>query len=166
MSEAKSVKEEAKLVEDEAKLVEEEAKLVEEEAKLVRGVLLSHGKLAEGMVDAVRRIAGLDEGVLVAMSNEGLSPQGMADQLDALVGTESVVIFTDLGSGSCAITAQLTCKNHGRRVVIFGMNLPMLLDFVFHRQLPLSQLVPRLLEKGKEGVKSAGLPTEIGEPPA
>ncbi len=149
-----------------AKLVKDEAKLVGEEAKLVRGVLLSHGKLAEGMVDAVQRIAGLDEGVLVAMSNEGLSPQGMADQLDALVGAESVVIFTDLGSGSCAITAQLTCKNHGRRAVVFGMNLPMLLDFVFHRELSMSQLVPRLLEKGKEGVKTAERPTEIDEPPA
>ena len=125
------------------------------EANLVRGVLLSHGKLAEGMVDAVQRIAGLEEGVLVAMSNEGLSPQGMAKKLDSLVGRDSVVIFTDLGSGSCALTAQLTCRNSGQRVVVFGMNLPMLLEFVFHRELPLSELVSRLLEKGKAGVETA-----------
>lgn len=125
------------------------------EVEQVRGVLLSHGKLAEGMVDAVQRIADVDDGVLVAMSNEGQSPQGLAEQLDALVGSEPVVIFTDLCSGSCALTAQLTCRNHGRRAVVFGMNLPMLLDFVFHQELPLSQLVPRLLEKGKEGVKTA-----------
>ena len=128
------------------------------EVERVRGILLSHGRLAEGMVDAVQRIAGLEEGVLVAMSNDGQSPQGLADQVDALVGGEPAVIFTDLGTGSCALTAQLTCRNHGRRAVVFGMNLPMLLDFVFHRELPLTQLVPRLLEKGKEGVKSAGPP--------
>ena len=128
------------------------------EVERVRGILLSHGRLAEGMVDAVQRIAGLEEGVLVAMSNDGQSPQGLADRVDALVGGEPVVIFTDLGTGSCALTAQLTCRNHGRRAVVFGMNLPMLLDFVFHRELPLTQLVPRLLEKGKEGVKSAGPP--------
>ena len=126
------------------------------EVEPVLGILLSHGRLAEGMVDAVQRIAGLEEGVLVAMSNDGKSPQGLADQVDALVGSASVVIFTDLGTGSCALTAQLTCRNHGRRTVVFGMNLPMLLDFVFHRDLPLAQLVPRLLEKGKEGVRSAG----------
>ena len=125
------------------------------DVELMRGVLLSHGKLAEGMVDAVQRITGLDEGVLVAMSNEGQSPQGLADQVDALVGSETVVIFTDLGSGSCALTAQLTCRNNGQRAVMFGMNLPMLLEFVFHRELPLSQLVPRLLQKAKEGVKTA-----------
>jgi len=130
------------------------------EVEPVRGVLLSHGQLAEGMVDAVQRIAGLEEGVLVAMSNVGQSPQGLADQVDALVGSATAVIFTDLGTGSCALTAHLTCRNHGCRAVVFGMNLPMLLDFVFHRELPLAQLVPRLLKKGKEGVRSAGLPDE------
>jgi len=127
--------------------------------ELVRGVLLSHGKLAEGMVDAVRRITDLDDGVLVAMSNEGQNPQGLAEQVDVLVGSAPVVVFTDLGTGSCALTAQLTCRNSGRRAVVFGMNLPMLLEFVFHRELALSQLVPRLLTKGREGVKT-------GNPPA
>lgn len=128
------------------------------EGELVRGVLLSHGKLAEGMLDAVRKITDLDEGALMAMSNEGQNPQGLADQVDALVGNEPVVVFTDLGSGSCALTAQLTCRGNGRRAVVFGMNLPMLLEFVFHRELPLSQLVPRLLKKGKEGVKTTEPP--------
>ena len=125
------------------------------DVEMVRGVLLSHGKLAEGMVDAVRRITGLEEDILVPMSNEGQNPQGLADQVDALVGGEPVVVFTDLGTGSCALTAQLTCRNNGRRAVVFGMNLPMLLEFVFHRELPLSQLVPRLLAKGREGVRTA-----------
>jgi len=125
------------------------------DVELVRGVLLSHGKLAEGMVDAVRRITGLEEDILVPMSNEGQNPQGLADQVDALVGGGPVVVFTDLGTGSCALTAQLTCRDNGRRAVLFGMNLPMLLEFVFHRELPLSQLVPRLLAKGKEGVRTA-----------
>ena len=110
--------------------------------------------MAEGMVDAVRRIAGLDEGSLVALSNEGCNPQGLAEQVDELVGDTPTVVFTDLCTGSCALTARLTCRDNGARAVVFGMNLPMLLDFVFHRDLPLDELVPRLLEKGKDGVKS------------
>ena len=128
------------------------------DVELVRGVLLSHGKLAEGMVDAVRRITDLDDGVLVAMSNEGQNPQGLAEQVDVLVGSAPVVVFTDLGTGSCALTAQLTCRDKGRRAVVFGMNLPMLLEFVFHRELSLSELVPRLLTKGREGVKTTDPP--------
>ncbi len=125
------------------------------DVELVKGVLLSHGNLAEGMVDAVQRITGLGDDALVPMSNEGQNPQGLAEQVDALVGSAPVVVFTDLGSGSCALTAQLTCKDNGQRAVVFGMNLPMLLEFVFHRELALSELVPRLLLKGKEGVKTA-----------
>ena len=120
----------------------------------VRGVLLSHGKMAEGMVDAVSKIAGLQEGALVALSNEGCDPQGLAEQVDELVGDAPAVVFTDLCTGSCALTAQLTCRDNGRRAIVFGMNLPMLLDFVFHRNLPLDELIPRLLEKGRDSVKS------------
>jgi len=130
--------------------------------ELVRGILLSHGKLAEGMVDAVRRITDLEDGVLVAMSNEGQNPQGLAEQVNVLVGSAPVVVFTDLGTGSCALTAQLTCRDKGRRAVVFGMNLPMLLEFVFHRELSLSELVPRLLTKGREGVKTTDPP--VGSP--
>ena len=125
------------------------------DVELVRGVLLSHGKLAEGLVDAVRRITALDEDRLEAMSNEGQTPQGLAEQVDLLVGSAPIVVFTDLGTGSCALTAQLTCRDQDRRAVVFGMNLPMLLEFVFHRELSLSELVPRLLTKGREGVKTA-----------
>ncbi len=128
------------------------------DVELVRGILLSHGTLAEGMVDAVRKITGLDEGVLVPMSNEGQNPQGLAEQVDALAGSAPVVVFTDLGSGSCALSAQLTCRDNGQRAVVFGMNLPMLLEFVFHRELSLSELIPRLLTKGKQGVKAADPP--------
>ena len=120
----------------------------------VRGVLLSHGKMADGIVDAVSKIAGLQEGALVALSNEGCDPQGLAEQVDELVGDAPAVVFTDLCTGSCALTAQLTCRDNDRRAVVFGMNLPMLLDFVFHRNLPLDELVPRLLEKGRDSVKS------------
>ena len=129
------------------------------DVELVRGVLLSHGKLAEGLVDAVRRITDLDEDVLVAMSNEGQNPQGLAEQVDLLVGSAPIVVFTDLGTGSCALTAQLTCRDQDLRAVVFGMNLPMLLEFVFHRELSLSELVPRLLTKGREGVKTAAPPS-------
>ena len=129
------------------------------DVELVRGVLLSHGKLAEGLVDAVRRITDLDEDVLVAMSNEGQNPQGLAERVDVLGGSAPIVVFTDLGTGSCALTAQLTCRAQDRRAVVFGMNLPMLLEFVFHRELSLSELVPRLLTKGREGVKTADPPS-------
>lgn len=123
----------------------------------VRGVLLGHGKMAEGMVDAVREIAGLDDDALVPLSNEGCNPQTLAAEVGKLVGDAPTIVFTDLCTGSCAMSAQLTCRDNGDRAIVFGVNLPMLLDFVFNRELPLDELVPRLLKKGKDSVKSVPL---------
>ncbi len=120
----------------------------------VRGLLLTHGEMAEGMADAVRRISGMEAEALHALSNEGESPETLAERVDELLGDVPAIVFTDLGTGSCALVARLTCRGRGRRTVVFGVNLPMLLDFVFHRHLPLEELVPRLLEKGREGVQA------------
>ncbi len=119
-----------------------------------RGLVVTHGTLADGLVDAVRRIAGVEDDGLVPISNEGQSRETLCAILEAAAGTERAVIFTDMGTGSCAVAARLTCRDNGRRVVVSGVNLPMLLDFVFHRDLPFSELVPRLLERARKAVDS------------
>ena len=51
-----------------------------------RGVVVGHGAMAMGMVDAVRRIAGIEEDALVALSNEGKGPDALRDDLGHRVG--------------------------------------------------------------------------------
>ena len=125
-----------------------------EERPAVRGVLLAHGAMANGMADAIRKISGVGEEALVAMSNDGKTPDSLKDELDGLLGEAPSIIFTDLASGSCALTARVCCRAGLQQAVIFGVNLPLLLDFVFHRHLPLDELVPRLLAKGKASLQS------------
>lgn len=125
------------------------------EAAPVRGILVAHGSMAQGMVDAVKRIAGVGEDALTALSNDGKSPEALVAELNQLLGSSSAVVFTDLASGSCALAARACCRNGGSQVVLFGVNLPILLDFVFHRELPLEELIPRLLEKGRGSLRSA-----------
>jgi mannose/fructose-specific phosphotransferase system component IIA len=119
-----------------------------------RGIVLAHGSMAHGMVDAVRKITGAPEEALVALSNEEKGP----DELFALVaeaaGEGPALIFTDLRTGSCALAARFVCRDPTRRQVIFGANLPMLLDFVFHRDLALDELVARLLDRGRNEIQA------------
>lgn len=131
-----------------------------EERQAVRGVVFAHGRMAEGMVDAVRTISGASDEALVPLSNHGLGPEGLLEALEGLVGEEPAVIFTDLQSGSCAMAARLSCKERGRRAVVCGANLPMLLDFVFHREMELDELVTRLVEKGRKSVQSLPAPSD------
>jgi mannose/fructose-specific phosphotransferase system component IIA len=45
-------------------------------------------------------------------------------------------------------------------MVISGVNLPLLLDFVLHRDLPLPELGPRLVEKGRNAISLATLASD------
>lgn len=128
------------------------------EPRTVRGVLLAHGGMARGMADAIQRIAGVGDEALTPLSNDGKGPDEILRELEAVTGDGPAVIFTDLFTGSCALSARKACLEKGERAVIFGTNLPMLLDFVFHRHLSLEELVPRLVEKGRDAVQSAPHP--------
>ncbi len=120
----------------------------------VRGVIVTHGRMGEGMIDAVRRIAGIPEDALVAVSNEGKGPDELLAAVDTAAGEGPTILFTDLQSGSCALAARFACREPRGRRIVYGANLPMLLDFVFHRELPLQELVPRLVAKGRDAVRA------------
>jgi mannose/fructose-specific phosphotransferase system component IIA len=121
----------------------------------VRAILLAHGSMARGLVDAVTKISGIESGVLTPVSNEGKSPQALEEEINQIMGTESMILFTDLGSGSCAFAAMKCLQKDCRQAVVSGVNLPILLDFVFNRHLPMEELVPRLVNKGIEAVKAS-----------
>lgn len=124
------------------------------EEDAVRGVLLAHGSLAQGLADAVRKISGFGEEVLLPITNNGKTPQILEEELRAILEDDPALVFTDLGSGSCTFAARKCIREDCSQVVITGVNLPMLLDFVFNRHLPLGELVPRLLEKGTQAVQA------------
>lgn len=134
------------------------------EAPSVLGVVLAHAELARGLVSAVTRIAGTDPDALLALSNEGRSPEELADLLEERIRGREAVVFTDLQTGSCALVARLTCRERDDRAVVFGVNLAMLLDFVFHRDLPVAELVPRLLRKGRDSVRAIPEPSAHADP--
>lgn len=123
---------------------------------LALGIVVSHGAMSQGLIDAVERITGLGMSALVPVSNDARGPEALASAVIEAAGAWGgpVVIFTDLEAGSCALAARFACREPARRTVIFGVNLPMLLDFVFHRTLSLTDLETRLVERGRVGIRS------------
>jgi mannose/fructose-specific phosphotransferase system component IIA len=117
-----------------------------------RGIVVGHGAMASGLVDAVRRIAGFTDDVLVAVSNEGKGPDALRDELARIAGQGKVIVFTDMHAGSCAVAARVACRAQGTSAVVCGVNLPMLLDFVFHRDMPLETLVPKLVKEAQASI--------------
>jgi mannose/fructose-specific phosphotransferase system component IIA len=118
----------------------------------VRGLVLAHSSLASGLAAAVRQISGADEEALRAVSNDGQGPEGIVAAIEQAVGDSPTIIFTDLTSGSCAFAARRFARERNEIGIVCGVNLPILIDFVFHREMPLGELVARLVEKGRVGI--------------
>jgi mannose/fructose-specific phosphotransferase system component IIA len=122
----------------------------------VRGVVVAHGSLAQGLVSSVLAISGVDGEALVPLTNEGCGPEALQASVQSALGGEGpAIVFTDMGSGSCAFTARRIALERPGTGIVTGVNLPVLLDFVFHREMPLAELVERLVEKGRGGVTGA-----------
>lgn len=123
----------------------------------VRGVVVAHGELASALVRVVEGISGV-QGALESVTNVSCSPDELADRVAQAVGEGPAVIFVDMAAGSCGFAGQRIARD-GNVAVVSGVNLPMLLDFVFHREMDFRALAKRVVEKGRTGA-TADLPSE------
>ena len=116
------------------------------------GVIVAHGGLADGFLSALARVAGPQEN-LWALSNEALSGEALKARLGELLDDRAegreVFLFTDLDAGSCGLACRRLLADERVRAVFFGVNLPLLIEFVFLQAEPLEKLVPLMITKGR-----------------
>jgi mannose/fructose-specific phosphotransferase system component IIA len=130
----------------------------------IRGVVVAHGTMAAGLVEAAQRISGVEAGTLVGISNDGLGPEQLRDAILSDAAGGPSIVFTDLAAGSCTLAARVCCGEGHPLAVVAGVNLAMLLDFVFHRDLPLPELVEHVVARGKDGVRALAMPGDASRP--
>jgi mannose PTS system EIIA component len=128
---------------------------VSREAGVVRVVLVTHGGLGRELVRTAEAILGPQDEVAV-VSNEAASLDGLVEALRAAAGGEGPVVFlVDLHGGSCGHACHALRSERGEDMfAVTGVNLPMLLEFFYHRdRVSFAELQERLLRKGREGVR-------------
>ena len=118
----------------------------------LRGVIVSHAAVAEALVVAVTTITGI-KGALVAVSNEGCGTEALAERLRDAVGEGPAVLFVDLPGGSCLTSSARYARQHADIAVVTGVNLAMLLDFVFHREVSPAEAARRAVESGGKAIR-------------
>ena len=122
----------------------------------LKGIVVSHSALAQGLVDAVRQITGESE-ALVPVSNDGCDGTALARRLSDAVGTGSAVVFVDLPGGSCLQAAVRQMRESAAIAVVAGVNLAMLLDFIYHRNLSPGEAARRAAEYGASAVRAVSV---------
>lgn len=118
----------------------------------LRGVIVSHSGVAQALVSAVGLITGID-GALVPVSNEGCDNDALGERLRQAVADKPAVLFVDLPGGSCLTNSIRYAKKHADIAVVTGVNLAMLLDFVFHREIPAAEAAHRAMDAGAKAIR-------------
>jgi mannose/fructose-specific phosphotransferase system component IIA len=116
------------------------------------GVVVCHGTLAAALVQAAEQISGVP-GALVPVSNTGCDRDTLEDRVMQAVGGRPAVVFVDLASGSCSFAVLKRLRGQASVRVVTGVNLAMLVDFVFHRTLPPEDAARRALAAGEKSIR-------------
>lgn len=120
----------------------------------LRGVVVGHGDLARAMVQAAEEITGV-RGALAPVTNIDCSRNDLEARVQQAVGTEPAIVFVDLPSGSCFFAAMRGLGRQAHVRVVAGVNLTMLVDFVFHRETDLDLAAARAREVGGRAIAGA-----------
>lgn len=119
----------------------------------LRGVIVSHAAVAHALLAAVAAITGVDD-ALVPVSNDGCDSGALAQRLTEAIAGNPAVLFVDLPGGSCLTSSVRLAKGNASVAVVTGVNLAMLLDFVFHRDLAPADAARRAAEAGSRAIRT------------
>jgi len=121
----------------------------------VPALLVMHADLGAALLRAAASVYGPVEGVTV-LSNEGLSREQLEQRIGEQVSgwTHGGLVLTDFWGGSCHICGIAAARGHGDIVVVTGLNLPTLLDYLHNRdEYPIAGLAERLQRKGRDSIR-------------
>jgi PTS system N-acetylgalactosamine-specific IIA component len=122
----------------------------------VRAIVAGHGSFARGIISAVEQITGKGASLL-AMSSTGLCLDDIQDALvRALDETAVHVIFTDLPAGSCTMAVRRLIRARPGVLLVTGINLAVLLDFVMQESVGPDLAVQAALERGRASMAVYG----------
>jgi mannose/fructose-specific phosphotransferase system component IIA len=121
-----------------------------------RAIVVGHGEFAAGLVSAVGQICGLAD-KLVVLSMMGMTPEDIEGAIrEQVARTGARVIFTDLPAGSATLAARRIVKDDPGVVLVSGVNLATLLDFVFNTSVPPTEAARAAAERGKASLIVVG----------
>ena len=122
----------------------------------VPALLVMHADLAEALLHAASAVYGPIEGIEV-LSNSGLSREALEARIVEQVThwRHGGLVLTDFWGGSCHTCGLKATRGRGEILLLTGVNLPVLLDYLHNRdRFTASELAERLQTKGRESIRA------------
>jgi PTS system mannose-specific IIA component len=127
---------------------------------LVGILVVSHGNMAEGMIDAARMIVGIMEGVASVSLKEEDAVEDLMGRIEAALnevdqGDGALILVDAFGASPFNASARLALNRKNKVEVITGMNLPMLLELAVQREGQDLKMVTQIaLEAGTTSIRT------------
>ena len=119
------------------------------------GVVVAHGRLGEGLLSALSRVAG-QQNSLWALSNEDLGGADLEAEIEAILEERSAgrdaYLLSDMDGGSCGQACRRLLARGSVKAVLYGVNLPLLVEFVFLQEESFERFVTAAVEKGRRAL--------------
>ncbi|MFW5642104.1 MAG: PTS sugar transporter subunit IIA [Roseicyclus sp.] len=125
-------------------------------------VIVAHGGLAAELKRATEHVVG-SQAAMVAISigpedDRARRTAEICDAADAVDDGHGVIVVTDMYGGSPSNLSLRACRP-SNRLILTGVNLPMMIKLAKSRHLPVEEAVARAAEAGRRYINSfAGAP--------
>lgn len=122
-------------------------------------IAVTHGRVGSSLIEAAEMILGPQPNLAAIdfAGHEGL-PQlhnKMISVIQSMENTEGIIVLTDLLGGSPYNVANLISRNNPSVYVVYGVNLPMVLEVLLSRMnSPIQELINKAISHGKNGIGS------------
>lgn len=116
-------------------------------------IIATHGKFAEGIYNSLSIIMGEQPNfsLLCAYTND----ENIEDQIENLVSSlkgNEIIILTDVFGGSVNNCFMKYIEQENIHLVT-GVNLPLLMEIVCNKQLPVEEMIEKSIEAATNGFK-------------
>jgi PTS system mannose-specific IIA component len=121
----------------------------------IPALLVTHADLGAALLRAAQQIYGPVTDVDF-LSNSDLSRAGLENAIRERVSgwTHGGLVLTDFPGGSCQQCGLLAARGNAAVVVVTGVNLPGLLDYLHNREhYPVAELAERLMTRARDSVR-------------
>ena len=126
---------------------------------MLGGVIVTHGSLGKELLETAKRIVGkikYIESVEIGWDDDVEEARKLIKQcINRVNRGAGVIVFTDMFGGTPSNLA-FTFLKKGRVEVITGVNLPMILKFIFsQKSTDLDETAKKVVEEGKKSIYPA-----------
>ena len=127
---------------------------------MVGFVIVTHGKLADELIDTAKQIVGDLKGVEGVSISSACSPEKARNDIlkaiKSLDGVNGILILTDLFGGTPS-NLSISFLEDKKVEVVTGVNLPMMLKLSsVQEEMDLEELAQYIQSYGKENISIAG----------